>query len=47
MHLPYEQILADFKDPLKLQELKDAIGWTMATSNTIAARTRHRRDGDQ
>ncbi|PJF20920.1 MAG: 2-oxoglutarate dehydrogenase E1 component, partial [Phototrophicales bacterium] len=28
MHKPYEQILADFKDPLKLQELQDAIGWT-------------------
>ncbi len=29
MDMPYEQILADFKDPLKMQELKDAIGWTM------------------
>jgi len=24
----YQQILADFKDPLKLQEARDAIGWT-------------------
>ncbi|MFW5709461.1 MAG: 2-oxoglutarate dehydrogenase E1 component [Chloroflexota bacterium] len=29
MHKPYEQILADFKDPIKLQELQDAIGWTV------------------
>ncbi len=29
MDMPYEQILADFKDPLKVQEIKDAIGWTM------------------
>ena len=28
MNLPYEQILAEFKDPLKIQELRDAIGWT-------------------
>jgi len=28
MDMPYEQILAEFKDPLKLQELRDAIGWT-------------------
>jgi len=25
----YQQILADFKDPLKLQEARDAIGWTI------------------
>lgn len=29
MHKPYEQILADFKDPIKLQELQEAIGWTI------------------
>jgi len=29
MEKPYEQILADFKDPLKLQERVDAIGWTI------------------
>ncbi|NDJ55388.1 MAG: 2-oxoglutarate dehydrogenase E1 component [Chloroflexi bacterium] len=29
MHKPYEKILADFKDPVKLQELQDAIGWTI------------------
>jgi 2-oxoglutarate dehydrogenase E1 component len=28
MNMPYEQILAEFKDPLKIQELRDAIGWT-------------------
>lgn len=28
MQKPYEQILAEFKDPLKIQELRDAIGWT-------------------
>lgn len=28
MNRPYEQILAEFKDPLKIQELRDAIGWT-------------------
>jgi 2-oxoglutarate dehydrogenase E1 component len=28
MHKPYEQILAEFKDPLQLQELRHAIGWT-------------------
>ena len=28
MNLPYAQILAEFKDPLKIQELRDAIGWT-------------------
>lgn len=29
MEKPYEQILADFKDPIKLQELQEAIGWTI------------------
>ncbi len=29
MQKPYEQILADFKDPIKLQELQEAIGWTI------------------
>lgn len=29
MKKPYEQILADFKDPIKLQEMQDAIGWTI------------------
>lgn len=29
MNKPYEQILADFKDPLKLQEIQEAIGWTV------------------
>jgi len=29
MQKPYEQILADFKDPLQLQERVDAIGWTI------------------
>ncbi|TVR22339.1 MAG: 2-oxoglutarate dehydrogenase E1 component [Anaerolineaceae bacterium] len=29
MQKPYEQILADFKDPIKLQEIQDAIGWTI------------------
>lgn len=29
MNKPYKQILADFKDPLKLQEARDAIGWTV------------------
>ncbi len=29
MQKPYEQILADFKDPLQLQERQQAIGWTV------------------
>lgn len=29
MNKPYQAILADFKDPLKLQEARDAIGWTV------------------
>ncbi len=29
MQKPYAQILADFKDPIKLQEIQDAIGWTI------------------
>ncbi len=29
MHKPYEQLLAEFKDPLQIQELRHAIGWTM------------------
>ncbi len=29
MNKPYEQILAEFKDPIKIQELQDAIGWTI------------------
>jgi 2-oxoglutarate dehydrogenase E1 component len=29
MNKPYEQILADFKDPLKLQEMQNAIGYTI------------------
>lgn len=29
MDKPYEQILADFKDPLYLQEMQQAIGWTI------------------
>ena len=29
MKKPYSQILADFKDPLKLQEMRQAIGWTV------------------
>ncbi len=28
MNKPYEQLLAEFKDPLKIQELRQAIGWT-------------------
>ena len=28
MNKPYDQILAEFKDPLRSQELRDAIGWT-------------------
>ena len=28
MNMPYEQILAEFKDPLRIQELRNAIGWT-------------------
>jgi 2-oxoglutarate dehydrogenase E1 component len=28
MNKPYEQILAEFKDPLIIQELREAIGWT-------------------
>jgi 2-oxoglutarate dehydrogenase E1 component len=28
MDMAYERILAEFKDPLKIQELRDAIGWT-------------------
>jgi 2-oxoglutarate dehydrogenase E1 component len=28
MSKPYEQILAEFKDPLAIQEIRDAIGWT-------------------
>jgi 2-oxoglutarate dehydrogenase E1 component len=29
MKKPYSKILADFKDPLKLQEMREAIGWTV------------------
>ncbi|MBZ0294302.1 MAG: 2-oxoglutarate dehydrogenase E1 component [Anaerolineae bacterium] len=29
MHKPYEQILTEFRDPLEIQELVNAIGWTM------------------
>lgn len=29
MEKPYEQILAEFKDPLRIQELRSAIGWTI------------------
>ena len=29
MNKPYEQILAEFRDPLKIQEILNAIGWTM------------------
>ncbi len=29
MQKPYEQILAEFRDPLKLQEMVNAIGWTV------------------
>jgi 2-oxoglutarate dehydrogenase E1 component len=29
MNKPYEQILADFKDPIKLQQAIQAIGWTI------------------
>lgn len=29
MNKDYQQILADFKDPLKLQQAQDAIGWTI------------------
>lgn len=29
MNKPYEKILADFKDPLYLQEMREAIGWTV------------------
>jgi 2-oxoglutarate dehydrogenase E1 component len=29
MKKPYSKILADFKDPLKLQEMRQAIGWTV------------------
>lgn len=29
MNKPYELILAEFKDPLKIQELQNAIGWTI------------------
>lgn len=29
MKKPYDQILADFKDPLELAEMQDAIGWTV------------------
>ncbi len=29
MNKPYQEILADFKDPLMLQEMRDAIGWTV------------------
>jgi 2-oxoglutarate dehydrogenase E1 component len=29
MHKPYQQLLAEFKDPLQIQELRHAIGWTM------------------
>ena len=29
MEKPYAQILADFKDPLEIQEMQDAIGWTV------------------
>ncbi len=28
MHKPYAQLLAEFKDPLEIQELRHAIGWT-------------------
>jgi 2-oxoglutarate dehydrogenase E1 component len=28
MHKPYAQLLAEFKDPLSIQELRHAIGWT-------------------
>lgn len=29
MKKPYEQILAEFRDPLEIQEMLNAIGWTM------------------
>ena len=29
MQKPYEQILAEFRDPLKIQEMLNVIGWTM------------------
>lgn len=29
MHKPYEQILAEFRDPLEIQEMLNAIGWTV------------------
>jgi len=29
MKKPYSRILADFKDPLKVQEMQEAIGWTV------------------
>ncbi|MAS33124.1 MAG: 2-oxoglutarate dehydrogenase E1 component [Anaerolineaceae bacterium] len=29
MKKPYEQILAEFRDPLKIQEMQNAIGWTV------------------
>jgi len=29
MNKPYKKILADFRDPVDLQEMRDAIGWTV------------------
>jgi 2-oxoglutarate dehydrogenase E1 component len=29
MNKPYQKIFADFKDPVRLQEMSDAIGWTV------------------